>query len=186
MVGMHQLDCTGLHGNAHAQNALHGGKAAVCTLCIDLLCQCRQTQASDSAWPTICKHAWTFTYLQIAKMFILARIDLPSLKSLPGTDAAKLPDTSVLTGSNIYSIPESILLAWMEVHLAKVFPGSPRRLSNFDADIMVRSAWSCCVFLFYRIAPWANQRCLLAKQCLLAQTSQRGSIRLWLHLQCIL
>jgi hypothetical protein len=40
-----------------------------------------------------------------------------------------------MTKSNIYSVPESILLKWMTYHYRKVNPMHPKIITNFDADL---------------------------------------------------
>ena len=54
------------------------------------------------------------------KIFVLARVTPKSFKALPGLEGCQLPPDSTLLGSNVYSIAESVLLAWLTVHLSKV------------------------------------------------------------------
>lgn len=91
------------------------------------------------------RHAWTFLYLQIARTFILQRIDVPSLRSLPGTVAADVPSAAALTGSNIYSAAESVLLAWLEVHWRAQLPDAAGRLTAFDEPLRDGVVLCCLV-----------------------------------------
>ena len=56
-------------------------------------------------------------------MFVLGRVTLRAFKSLPGNDrlASTMPPDSTITGSNLYSVPESVLLAWMTAHFLREF-----------------------------------------------------------------
>ena len=56
-------------------------------------------------------------------MFVLGRVTMKAFKTLPGNDrvAATLPPDSAITGSNLYSVPESVLLAWMTAHFLREF-----------------------------------------------------------------
>lgn len=58
--------------------------------------------------------------LQMLKIFVLARVTPKSFKALPGLEGCQLPPDSTLLGSNVYSTAESVLLAWLTVHLSKV------------------------------------------------------------------
>src|SRR3569833_2566780 len=40
-----------------------------------------------------------------------------------------------MTQSNIYSVPETILLKWMQYHYNKMNPMHPKAITNFDADL---------------------------------------------------
>lgn len=111
-----------------------------------LLSWCRRSKIATSSWPRVISHAWTFTYLQVAKSFILHRIDVKSLHDLPGTDSTKLPPASMLTTSNVYSVAESVLLSWLEVHLKKIMPQAARRLTHFDQSLADGVAL-CCVLV---------------------------------------
>ena len=70
-------------------------------------------------------------------MFYLNRITPKSFKQQQGSviPAADLTVDSSMTGSNLYSTAESILLKWMQWHHNRVDPHHPRRLCNFDRDL---------------------------------------------------
>ena len=56
-------------------------------------------------------------------MFVLGRVTMKSLKALPGAEriAATRPPDAAITGTNLYSVPESVLLAWMTAHFMREF-----------------------------------------------------------------
>lgn len=113
-----------------------------------LSCQgtwCRRNKIAAQRWSEVIGHAWSFTYLQIAKTFILHRIDLKSFNELPGTDSRGAA-SSMLTASNVYSLSESILLSWLEIHMKKIMPQAARRLTQFDTSLSDGVAL-CCVML---------------------------------------
>lgn len=86
-------------------------------------------------WQKVIAHAWSFTYLQIARTFILQRIEPAALRTTPGTDPARAPPPATLATSNAYSPAEATLLAWLEVHTRRMLPQQPRRLLNFSASL---------------------------------------------------
>lgn len=51
---------------------------------------------------------------------MLTRVTLKSFRNLSGIDGCVLPPDSAITGSNVYSSSESILLGWLTMHLQKV------------------------------------------------------------------
>lgn len=74
---------------------------------------------SDSAGCVALKHTWHLCW-QVLRVFVLARVTVKSLKSLPGMEACQLPPDSALQNSNVYSTAEAVLLAWMTAHYYKV------------------------------------------------------------------
>jgi len=40
-----------------------------------------------------------------------------------------------MTKSNVYSVPETILLKWMTLHYCKINTTHPKTITNFDADL---------------------------------------------------
>ena len=69
------------------------------------------------------------------QVFVLARVTLKSLKTLPGVSSLQLPPDAAMVGSNLYSVAESILLAWMTCHFGREFPSRAHRITNFDEDL---------------------------------------------------
>lgn len=86
-------------------------------------------------WQQVAAHAWSHTYLQVARTFILPHIDISSLKELPGTNPAALPPPATLAASNVYSTAESILAAWLEAQVKKMLPRAARRIVAFDSGL---------------------------------------------------
>jgi hypothetical protein len=109
-----------------------------------MIAVCR-IEAKKMNWSEVTGHAWSFLYLQIARSFILPQIDVPSFRSLPGSDPARLPPPQLLTGSNVYSTPESILLSWLEIHMRKMLPQAAHRLFTFDIDLADGVALCCTI-----------------------------------------
>jgi len=57
------------------------------------------------------------------------------LTSLASCDVASNISQALLSGSNFYSVPESILLKWMTYHFARAMPTLARRVTNFSTDL---------------------------------------------------
>ncbi len=58
--------------------------------------------------------------VQVVRVFVLARVTVKSLKSLPGMEGCQLPPDNTLMNSNVYSTAETVLLAWITAHYHKV------------------------------------------------------------------
>jgi len=58
--------------------------------------------------------------VQVVRGFVLARVTVRSLKSLPGLEGCQLPPDNALLNSNVYSTAETVLLAWITAHYHKV------------------------------------------------------------------
>ncbi|GAX74871.1 hypothetical protein CEUSTIGMA_g2317.t1 [Chlamydomonas eustigma] len=86
---------------------------------------------------TISAQAWNMVILQAFKIFVLGRVSLKTFKIMPGIDriASSLPPDSAIAGSNMYSVPESVLLAWMTAHYMREFGDKGFRVTNFDSDL---------------------------------------------------
>lgn len=93
-------------------------------------------QQTEMRFGLVSKTSWTAVVLQTIKVFLLSRVTPRSFKSLPGTDwnAEGLPDT-VLVGSNVYSVAESIMLRWLTLHFKNILPSVATTISNFDSDL---------------------------------------------------
>ncbi|KAK9828703.1 hypothetical protein WJX72_001600 [[Myrmecia] bisecta] len=79
--------------------------------------------------------AWNAVMFQVLKVFVLSRATPRSLRSLPGMDGCMLPPEATLLGSNVHSVAESVLLAWMTAHFRKALPEVAVRVVNFDTDL---------------------------------------------------
>ncbi|XP_035825915.1 cilia- and flagella-associated protein 47 [Aplysia californica] len=103
----------------------------------------------EEVFEAISKRMWTDVLLQILKVLVLAKVTPKTLKSLTSFDkdlAMPTVNPDPLS-SNIYSVAERILLAWMNHHYehyrAQVWQDCPkggvppsRWIVNFDYDLM--------------------------------------------------
>lgn len=82
--------------------------------------------------------AWRTVLTQTIKIFVLSRVTPKQFRATPGLEPELTagPDSS-LAGSNFFSVPETILLKWLSLHFAAVFPTGPLgdRVLNFGADL---------------------------------------------------
>ena len=82
--------------------------------------------------------AWRTVLTQTIKIFVLSRVTPKQFRATPGLEPELTagPDSS-LAGSNFFSVPETILLKWLSLHFAAVFPIGPLgdRVLNFGADL---------------------------------------------------
>lgn len=78
---------------------------------------------------------------QVARAFILHRIDFPSLGKLPGVPPRLVPSRAV--GSNVHSVAESVLLIWATCHLIEGTGVEAARVSNFHSDFSDGVALAC-------------------------------------------
>ena len=126
-------------------------------------------------------HAWTTVLLQVIKVFYLSRVTWRTFRASPASPPmlqfAQLEKWSTLAqepstvGSNLYSVPESLLLKWLSVHLTAVYGNmidkkddaarakrgavdnannaaeSPGylRVTNFEMDLRDSRAFAACV-----------------------------------------
>ena len=89
----------------------------------------------ERVFPYISTESWITLFYQILKIYYLNRVTPKSFKNLPGMPSQEAIVESFMQGSNIYSLPEAILLKWMQYHYNKVNPLLPKKLTNFDADL---------------------------------------------------
>lgn len=77
----------------------------------------------ENNFQTVSAQAWNMVIMQTFKVFVLGRITLKGFKTLPGVEQTGLglPPDSTIVGSNVYSVPESVLLAWMTMHFSREF-----------------------------------------------------------------
>jgi hypothetical protein len=59
-------------------------------------------------------------FVQVLKIFMLSRITTKAMRALPGSAGLDLPPDATMTGSNLYSIAEGVLLAWLGAHTKAV------------------------------------------------------------------
>jgi len=89
----------------------------------------------ERMFPYISAESWLTLFYQIMKIYYLNRVTPKSFKNLPGIPPQEAVVESSMQGSNIYSVPETILLKWMQHHYNLINPLLPKTLSNFDADL---------------------------------------------------
>jgi len=78
--------------------------------------------------------SWLDVLYQIAKVFMLNRVTAKSFRSMPGIQKKEAEKLTSVTGSNLYSLPEGILLKWCTLHYNKIFPTMQRRVTDFEED----------------------------------------------------
>lgn len=110
-------------------------------------------------------HAWSTVVYQLVKVFYFSRITWKSLKTMP--QSAPVQQVAALekwnglnadptcAGSNVYSVPECIILRWLSIHFGAVFGvkntdkkkanESGSRLCNFEGDVRDCKAYAACV-----------------------------------------
>ncbi|MBK8156869.1 MAG: hypothetical protein IPK55_13205 [Streptococcus sp.] len=73
------------------------------------------------------------------KIYYLNRVTPKSFKGLQDIPAIETNVDAAMQNSNLYSIPETILLKWMQYHYnsysTKTGLLHPKRITNFDADL---------------------------------------------------
>lgn len=87
----------------------------------------KQKQWLDKHFSHLSRDSWLTLMYQAIKTFVLSRVTLKSFKAVPGLPptqlnaAAALMDGNV-TASNVFSLPENILLKWLQLHYNQVHP----------------------------------------------------------------
>jgi Calponin homology (CH) domain len=104
---------------------------------------CRRDLLARQDWDLLSGHAWSFLYMQIAKLVVLHRIDAHSFKKLPGLPGDKAASASRIAGSNVYSVAESILLVWLSHYYAEGTGLATAQVSNFHSDLEDGVALAC-------------------------------------------
>jgi len=110
----------------------------------------------EREWHSIAREAWAQVMMQVVRVFVLGRVTLKKFLDLPGmppptprqsprqekgrrgqnTPEPQSQESNIdpqLVGSNVYSVPECILLKWMTYHVNQnLTAADPIRLINFD------------------------------------------------------
>jgi hypothetical protein len=92
-------------------------------------------KAIERVWPYLALESWLTIFYQVLKIYYLNRVTAKSFKNLPGIAQSETNVEPNMTKSNLYSVPESILLKWMTYHYRRVHPMHPKVITNFDADL---------------------------------------------------
>jgi len=80
--------------------------------------------------------SWLDVLYQMTKVFMLGRVSMKQFRQMPGLPRKETEKMgAALTGSNIYSLPENLVLKWLTFHYNKTFPASPRRVTNLETDL---------------------------------------------------
>lgn len=131
------------------------------------------------------KHAWVYIFFQFMKTFIFHRIDVATMKTLPGSDWTQQPELQNRLNSNVYSIPECICLNWLTFHLRRVLPQGPKQINNYTSDL--EDGLALCAVLVSHWPALSDLQSQIVKQP--SQLSDRESnakvfISMLLALQC--
>ena len=89
----------------------------------------------ERIFPYLQLESWITIFYQVLKIYYLNRVTPKSFKALPDMPAIETNVDQAMQTSNLYSIPETILLKWMQFHHNKINPLHPKRITNFDADL---------------------------------------------------
>jgi hypothetical protein len=89
-------------------------------------------------WDVLSTCAWMNLTYQCIRTFVANRVTLRFFRQLPGiaeSGGSAQPSDSTLAASNVYSVPESILLNWLTFHHKKLYPREDLRVANFSTDL---------------------------------------------------
>lgn len=89
----------------------------------------------ERVWPYLAMESWLTVFYQVLKIYYLNRVTPKSFKNLPGMPTTETSIEPNMTKSNVYSVPETILLKWMTYHYCRVNPMHPKVVTNFSADL---------------------------------------------------
>ena len=89
----------------------------------------------EKIWPYLVMESWLTMFYQVLKIYYLNRVTPKSFKNLPGMPPTETNIEPNMTKSNVYSVPETILLKWMTYHYNRMNQMHPMTITNFDADL---------------------------------------------------
>lgn len=89
----------------------------------------------ERIFPYLSIESWITLFYQVLKIYYLNRVTPKSFKNLPGMPTQEATVEAYMQGSNLYSVPETVLLKWMQFHYNKMNPLLAKRVTNFDADL---------------------------------------------------
>jgi hypothetical protein len=89
----------------------------------------------ERIWPYLAMDSWLTVFYQILKIYYLNRVTPKSFKALPGMDSTETTVDNSMMKSNVYSVPEAILLKWMTYHYCKINTMHPKVITNFEDDL---------------------------------------------------
>eukprot|EP00163_Fabomonas_tropica_P020793 TRINITY_DN366_c0_g1_i2.p1 TRINITY_DN366_c0_g1~~TRINITY_DN366_c0_g1_i2.p1 ORF type:complete len:2833 (+),score=824.11 TRINITY_DN366_c0_g1_i2:1027-9525(+) len=118
----------------------------------------REQSSLGRTFPDLSASAWLTLLTQCIKVFVLSRVSVKQFKALPGLKPAanqKLPkicqaalDTGSVGQSNIYGVPEGLILNWLTFHYNNQFPDSNKRITNFTDDLKDSRALSAAILAY--------------------------------------
>lgn len=80
--------------------------------------------------------SWLDVLYQMTKVFMLGRVSMKQFRQMPGLPRKETEKMgTALTGSNVYSLPENLVLKWLTFHYNKTFPSNARRVTNLETDL---------------------------------------------------
>ena len=93
---------------------------------------------AEGSWVATSSAAWHAVLFEVVKVYAMSRASPKALRGLLGMEGAEpwLMSEPVLTGSNLYSTPECVLLSWLTHHYAAgLAEHNPTRVTNFGPDL---------------------------------------------------
>jgi len=93
-----------------------------------------QSLCEEDKWLQVSTSVWYSVLFQVFKIFVLSRVTPRLFKSTPGLANDTDPDMT-LSGSNIYSVSENLLLKWLTINFQRAVPTLAYRLTNFHDDL---------------------------------------------------
>ena len=111
----------------------------------------------------VSEQAWTSVMLQVFKIFVLYRFTTRQLRTIPGYDQSNMPIDRSMSGSNLYSISECVLLKWMTGHYLKAMPSTAARVTNFGTPL--RDSMVFYSLLVSHWPPLESYYSLMKKSC---------------------
>ena len=81
----------------------------------------------------VSRECWIHICLQVIKLFVLNKITIKHLRSLPGVEKDETEFNVILSKSNVFGVCENVLLKWFSYCHHKA-TGAWKRFTNFDAD----------------------------------------------------
>jgi hypothetical protein len=141
---------------------------------------------SKRIFPSVSKKAWLDCLLQLLKVSVINRITPDVFKAMPvpySNNNAKFPDVKAdPLVSNIYSIGERVLLAWLnycyahfrnqiwtQVNESGRIGSPPRWIVNFDIDLTDSLALAACIGAY---CPWMVES-HMKRMYLIANTAEK-------------
>ena len=73
----------------------------------------------ERIFPYLSIESWITLFYQVLKIYYLNRVTPKSFKNLPGMLAQEATVETYLQGSNLYYIPETVMVKWMQYHYNK-------------------------------------------------------------------